>query len=207
MLSKRIVVLIAVCLGAMKLEAQPFMHSGGITFSYRKANIQIPINAHPYKSSIYSAMITYYPRVNMMETDNSSLSIGIPFGLGIGKSRTSEGGPDGKFSVGADFPVVVDYNMGYKSSDENRSKSGGYVGLGFGYAVSSWDDGRKRKTLANPAPKSNSGSYGPVFRAGVRMHSNMKVHSDWGYSVGLSFKPGFEEPKYKTWALSFLCDF
>ena len=206
MLSRRIVCLIIVSLLVMELEAQPFMQSAGITFTRgRASSIQIPINAGPYTATIYSALLTYYPRVNVMESDNTSLSIGVPFGLGLGKTRSSAGGPDGGFHFGADLPVVVDFNMGYKSSSENESKSGGYLGLGFGYSFSGWDDGSKRKTLTDGGDHS-ANSYGPIFRGGVRMHSGMKKHADWGYSVGLSYKLGFEKAKYKTLAVSFLCD-
>ena len=159
------------------------MQSAGITFSRSRAgSIQIPINAGPYKATIYSALLTYFPRLNVKESEHTSLSIGIPFGLGIGKTRTSAGGPDGGFHFGADIPVVVDFNMGYKSSSENEYKSGGYLGLGFGYSFNTWDDGSKRKTLSDPYNK-NASSYGPIFRGGVRMHSGMKDHIGLGIFV------------------------
>ena len=84
------------------------------------------------KVMIYQNMITYYPRFNFVENENSSISIGAPVGVGFGLARTTDYSDVG-ISFSYDLPVALDYNIGCKSTSENEHYFGGYLGMGFGY--------------------------------------------------------------------------
>ncbi|MGZ8557673.1 MAG: hypothetical protein ACXWWC_05050 [Chitinophagaceae bacterium] len=65
-------------------QAQTFMHSAGANFLIMNAKI----NNFTGKYSLTTPFtnLTYFPRYNLMETEGSSISIGVPLGAGVGIS-------------------------------------------------------------------------------------------------------------------------
>lgn len=74
---------------------------------------------------------TYFPRLNILERDNSSVRVGVPLSLGIGIASATYG--DAGVVLAFDIPVVLDYNFGLRSNMDNENNFGGYLGAGFGY--------------------------------------------------------------------------
>jgi hypothetical protein len=141
----------------VKLSAQTFMHSVGANISVMSGTIKTD-----YSSSSESIMLThvsYFPRILITEGENSSLSFGIPVGVGVGLATDTYNSGSGVF-WSFDAPAVIDYNIGVKSTQDNDSRFGGYFGAGFGYTFANWTyDGKST---------SNVNSYGPLVRAGMR---------------------------------------
>jgi hypothetical protein len=77
--------------------------------------------------------ITYSPRVSFMETENSSLTIGLPMSFGVSGSYSSQNYNNNSIGIMFDAPLMFNYNYGAGSSREAEDKFGFYGGVGFGY--------------------------------------------------------------------------
>lgn len=179
----------AIILFAANGKAQSFMNSYGGTFSVVQGKDKESGNGS-YKTVLLEMCGTYFPRYNLSESDNSSLSLGIPFSAGIGTVNNSDGVA---FSV--DVPLMADYNFGCDAIPESESGAGGYVGAGFGYNYTS---------ASSYFGSSNLSSYGPIIHAGVRLVVSQKFSQSMTF--GLYYKLGIESEKYKTIGFNFLVD-
>jgi hypothetical protein len=178
-----------------KIQAQKLMQSAGVAFSVM--NAQISDQYGSYGSTLEFANLTYFPRYNLAESENNSLSGGIPISVGLGFASSAAGGSDGLY-WGLDLPLVFDYNSGRKSTKDNIKKFGLYFGGGFGYTLTNWSDGNSTGHV---------NSYGPLARAGFRFGVSDEQHPDWAIAIGLSFKYGLETAHYKTYGISVMIDF
>jgi hypothetical protein len=183
------------CAGA---QAQSFMHAAGATVSIMSAKYETPYGDE--KFLITKSGLTYFPRFNFVEGENSSVSVGIPFtaGLSIARNTNSLYDDETGLSWSLDFPLVVDYNIGAKSTADNPASVGGYIGTGFSYSFTSIKFDESETIKAN--------SYGPLFRGGMRFGFNAQ-NLDLGLTVGLFYKIGLEDEKFKTFGFNVLVDF
>ena len=81
MLKRFYCLLIVLCVYSPSLFAQHFMHSAGATISAITGTVQIPGGSESFGLS--QTNLTYFPRYNFVENENSSISVGAPIGLGI----------------------------------------------------------------------------------------------------------------------------
>lgn len=176
----------------LNVFAQNFMHSIGANISFIFAKIETPYVKESFMMQV--SHFSYFPRFTVMETENSSLSIGSPLGAGINLLTNNSGG--GGVSWGYDLPLVVDYNIGCKSTPDNESGFGGYFGTGFSYLHTSY------KLNSNETSKVKS--YGPLARAGVRFSSGS---GNWHTTVGIYYKIGLEKENFKSIGFNVLMDF
>jgi len=195
MLKKCSFLLLLICGLAGGARAQ-FMHSFGGSVDVMWAKI----GPEGYQDNVTFVFkdLNYFPRYNIVENGNSSISLGAPLGLGFGSvSNFSNGTSSLYFAV--DAPLVADYNFGWKSTTDNNSRVGGYVGGGFGYRYTSFS--------YSDAYYGDGGfhanSYGPLIRGGVRLGMG---GSDMGLTLGLFYKVGLEKEKYKTIGINVLVD-
>lgn len=194
MLKKSIITLLVFIFTFSAGKSQNFMHGAGATISIMTANISTPFQR--YTATVSFTNLTYYPRYTLTESDRTSLSIGAPVGAGVGFS-TGGGSGDASVYYGFDLPVVIDYNIGRKSTIENEDSFGWYIGTGFGYQYTNWTDGSSTDKL---------NSYGPLLRAGIRFGSGANW-PDRATTVGFSFKPGLDKNKFKTFGIAALMEF
>lgn len=173
--------------------AQTFLQGLGATVSVMTADIRTAGSS--YTATVAFTNFTYFPRYTLTESENSSVSIGIPIGGGIGIADGSGGG-DASLYYGFDFPLVIDFNKGRKSTYENEERFGWYFGAGFGYMLTSWTDGYSSQKL---------NSYGPIARAGIRFGAGAN-NPDKATTLGLYFKPGLEKHKFKTFGIAVLTE-
>lgn len=195
MQKRSILFLLIISLTGYGTFAQHFMQSAGIAFSILTGKISTP--AESYTATVSFANFTYFPKFTVTESENSSISIGIPFGLGVGIA-TSTGYGETSVYYGGDLPLVIDYNRGKKSTNDNDDKFGWYVGTGFGYALTNWTDGSSTAKL---------NSYGPLIRAGIRLTGGSSNHPTRATTVGFSFKTGLESTKFKTIGIAAMIEF
>jgi hypothetical protein len=87
-------------------------------------------------NSFITGGITYSPRVNVVESDNSSVSLGLPLSLGIGYSSRSDG--TASASAVINIPFIVNYNIGCGSTRQSEDRIGFFAGGGFGYHVAAY---------------------------------------------------------------------
>ncbi len=124
---------------------------------------------------------TFFPRYNFSESDNSSLSVGIPLSLGVG--GIDEGGA---FFV-ADVPVTADFNFGCKSTPETESGFGGFIGAGFGYTYLAYTE----EFYGGPVKQ-----IGPLVHAGIRF--NISKNSSSALEIGFFYKRGINVDKLQS---------
>lgn len=166
-----------------------FMHSLGATISilFGKDGLN--------NFSLLQTNFCYFPRINITQTDNSSFSVGVPVGIGIGLVSNTFG--DGGVAFAYDLPVVFDYNFGCKSTRNADKNFGGYAGAGFGYY---------HVNISQSAFSDFTGTtYGPMGRAGIRF--SKESWNGKGVTIGVFYKKGLEEQKLQTFGFNVLTDF
>ncbi len=107
----------------------------------------------------------YSPRLNVLEVgDNGTLSIGTHIGLAFEANSREES------SFVYDLPLVVEYNFGQASSNDNDGGFGFYVGGGYGIHNSS--------VFGDPMK-------GPVASAGLRFTiADKPLDINFSYLIG-----------------------
>lgn len=190
MIRKSILLFSFVVLACRQMVSQNIMHSIGANISVLYAKINTAYEQETFVMQV--TQFSYSPRFIISGSENSSLSVGSPLGAGIG-ILTSGGDADG-VAWSVDVPLVLDYNIGCKSSPANDDSFGSYFGLGFGYMYAGWSSLETDKAV----------SYGPLARAGIRLTNSERT---WHMTTGLFFKYGLEKEKYKTFGFNVLYDF
>ncbi len=138
--------------------SQTFMHGVGIvTF----------VQASPGYSTAVTGGFTYSPKVSFMETDNTSLSVGIPLSAGLSGSYSysTYGGETGNIGLMVDAPLILNFNVGAGSGKETASRFGFFTGGGFGYHASS----NQATDLYGNNYSYKVAGFGPVGNLGFRI--------------------------------------
>ncbi|MBX3242466.1 MAG: hypothetical protein KIT80_04950 [Chitinophagaceae bacterium] len=194
MTPKRLTVLVFVLFFHQLVSAQSFMHSVGATISILDGK---STDGNNNTISLFQTNLSYFPRYNFVEYDNASVSVGLPLGIGVGIANNMYS--DYGVAFAYDVPAVLDYNFGYKSTPDNDSRVGGYLGAGFGYygitvSKSTYSDFTAR-------------SYGPMIRAGFRFSTPRDRENGHGITVGFFYKKGLESEKFNTYGCNVYFDF
>ena len=141
---------------------------------------------------------TYSPRFTFVEQPDFSLSIGIPMTVGISGSYSanynSNYGNSVNNSLGFMFnaPLVLNFNMGAGSSQDNKSRFGWYIGGGFGYhygvynrdTTDTYGDGYTESIHMN--------AFGPVGNVGMRFAVGRGTHN---VEARLTYMKGLDDSK------------
>lgn len=154
---KKISLLAIVCLSFTATFSQSFMHGAGIGIFVDDA---VGADAHA------NGALTYSPRVNFLETETMSLSIGIPLSVGLSANYNSGyGGESGSLGFMVNTPLIVNINLGCGSTKENESRFGFFTGGGFGYYHGSY---YYTDTYYGEDMSSSINAYGPAANLGLR---------------------------------------
>ena len=146
---------------------------------------------------------TYFPRINFVETEKLSVSVGIPLCVGISAVTSYDYyGYSNSNSIGfiLNAPLIINLNMGRGSTKENRKRYGYFVGAGFGYHHDNFlTSSRYNPTTNSYVDRYTSNTYGPATNAGVRIgvgkkHKNIEVR--------LSYMKGINESKPNVMGLA-----
>lgn len=174
----------------IQMSTPRLMHGMGATISVLLSP------PHSSNFTLSQENFTYFPRYNLTEGENSSLSVGVPVGIGVGIARNTYGN-DAGIVFAYELPVVIDFNFGCKSTRKTESTFGGYVGAGFGYY---------HVSISQSAYSDFSGAtYGPMGRLGFRF--GKEGWDNKAFTVGLFYKKGLEEAKLQTIGFNVLYDF
>ena len=98
-------------------------------------------------------------------------------------------------SFAYDLPATLDYNIGFKSTNENDKKFGGYFGVGFGYF--------KVSVSGSQYSDFKGAAYGPLFRSGIRF---FLPKDNTALTVGMYYKKGLEKSRLNTIGFNVLYD-
>lgn len=175
-------------------QAQQLMHSFGATVSAIFGKVETDYSSYTF--AMRQTSFCYFPRLNFIENENSSVSIGFPVAAGFGIATNTDASGAGLY-FSYDLPAVLDYNIGAKSTSDNEDSFGGYFGLGFGYY---------KVGIKNDYSSYNGATYGPIIRGGVRLASASDAWNGHGLTIGLFYKKGIEKQKLNTVGFNILYD-
>ena len=177
--------------------SQSFMQSAGATGSVMRATLKGPLGKSG-RFGMTHIHLNYFPRINFPLNSYTSISAGVPLGIGLGIMNNNFLNVKGTY-LSYDIPLVIDYNMGFKAAEVDDETIGFYFGLGFGYMST------QRDTLGVTSFKANSA--GILARIGVRLSLDENDRNSRGISFGLYHKIGMGEEKFKTSGLNVMLDF
>ncbi|ACU61032.1 hypothetical protein Cpin_3569 [Chitinophaga pinensis DSM 2588] len=150
-----------------------------------------------------SSVLNYSVRVSFAETDNTSLSLGIPFSAGINgvdeyyyDSYTGEYGYN-NLGFMVNVPLMFNFNIGAGSAEGCQNRMGFFIGGGFAYHISSVD--RKIPELyydyiAYDDLHTTASTIGPAANIGLRIgigarkRHNIEINTFYMKGV-TSYKP------------------
>ena len=141
-------------------------------------------------SSFVTGGITYSPRVNISESDHSSISIGIPLSIGLSTSTTDASGA-GTASVMLNVPLLLNFNMGCGATRESDEKFGFFAGGGLGYHLAAYAN-TYGNTGNNADGTTTVNAFGPVANAGVRIGVGHGYHN---IEIKLTYMKGLDVTK------------
>ncbi|HTL08000.1 MAG TPA: outer membrane beta-barrel protein [Chitinophagaceae bacterium] len=179
------VTLVAV-MAAAASSAQSFMHGAGLNvFVATAAGGKAAVNGG----------VTYSPRFNFIEQPDMSVSIGIPFTVGVSGSYSASyssqygSSSSNTLSVMFNAPLLVNLNMGAGASKESESRFGYFVGAGFGYHYGTYN---LSDIINYEETSSKFSTMGPVGNAGVRFAVGSGTHN---IEVRFQFMKGINDVK------------
>jgi hypothetical protein len=198
---KKIILSAALMLSISTIFCQTFMHGVGIA-------IIGSTTAQGSNSDIgFGEGFTYFPRVNFVETEALSVSVGIPLVVGISATTTSSydyygnSYSNSSSSIGFVFnaPLIINLNMGRGSTKENRKKYGYFLGAGYGYHHGDFLTDTYDPVTNTYINSYSSNTFGPAANAGVRIgvgkkHKNIEIR--------LSYLKGLNESKPNVFGLA-----
>ena len=183
---KKIIVSLVLFFTAGTVLSQTFMHGAGI-------NVMVA-TAKNSDASVGEGL-TYFPRFNFIETENLSVSAGIPLSIAVSVSTGyyyySSYGTYSNASVGlvVNAPLIINLNMGRGSTKENRDKFGYFIGAGFGYHHGDFITTGIDEFGYDITTTESINAFGPAANAGLRFgvgkrHQNIEVN--FSYMKGTS---------------------
>ncbi|SHN23642.1 PorT family protein [Chitinophaga sp. CF418] len=134
---KRIFLLAAICLaGAKSSVAQRFIHGAGVGIFVEDAKMT---------DAKGSFTLTYSPRLSFAETENTSLSIGIPLNIGFSGSynavyTSNDYYEENTLGYMINVPLMFNFNIGAGSAQGCKDRMGFFIGAGYAYHIGSVDE-------------------------------------------------------------------
>jgi len=175
----------------------------GIAFSqtFRQGvGINVVLQSSPGFHADPVGAIMWSPRITFMETDNSSLSIGIPMSFGVSGTYNSQNIENNSLSYMFDAPVMFNYNYGAGSTKEAEDKYGFFAGAGFGYHTNQY-------TASDEFGYGYSGKmsgFGPAGNIGGRLGVG---HGSHNLELRFSYMKTLDESKSNVMGFGFLFNF
>lgn len=189
-MKKIIFLLLTFCLSSVAFS-QTFMQGVGINVVLQSA---AGYSADPVGAIIYS------PRINFMETENTSFSVGIPMSFGISGSYNSQYPEDNSLGFMFDAPLMFNYNYGAGSTKEAEEKFGFYAGAGFGYHTNQFTT----TDINGYDYMAKLSGFGPVGNVGARMGVG---HGSHNLDLRFSYMKTLDQSKSNVIGIGFLFNF
>ena len=184
-MKKNLLVLLVSVLSATAGFSQSFMHGVGLNLFVATA---------PGGKAAVDGGITYSPRFNFIEQDNMSVSIGIPFTVGVSGSYSADynsqygSSSSNTLSVMLNAPLIINLNMGAGSTKTTESRFGYFIGGGFGYHYGTYNVSDILNQGYEDYTVEKLNTFGPVGNAGLRFavgHGTHNVEVRFQYMKGL----------------------
>ncbi len=191
---------------AQKRLEQSFGLAGGRTGVQGQARLvtETSVISSDYQLRLLQFGIVYYPRIDVIQWKQGSISVGAPAFVGIsgsgkyrstdfdGTKTTTVEGVRG-ISFAFDVPVVADLNIGLRSAAQEKGRFGFYAGAGYGYSYTK---------IHTSLGKRNFDGFDPVLRGGIRMGREWQSRC----TLGVTVRGSGQNHSIRTYALHFLKD-
>lgn len=170
---KKIFLLTATCIASLCSYSQSFMHGVGLIVYADKV---------PNRNAQSTVGFTYSPRLNFLEHQNTSLSVGIPLGVAIGGSYEGHFGNNYSYQSGSlrfvfNAPVLLNFNYGKGATRNADKRFGFFAGAGYGFHYSNQNDFYHDDDINNVRFLSEDQTTGPVANAGMRIGVGRRTHN------------------------------
>ncbi|MFT3702604.1 MAG: hypothetical protein QM802_09550 [Agriterribacter sp.] len=200
---KKIFLLFVLSISLHTVFSQSFMHGVGVG---------VCITDIPNAGVNPGIAFTYAPRVNFVETEALSVSVGVPVSIGFTGSKSP-----GTFNVVGssdtytshfmlNAPAIINLNIGAGSTKRNNKRFGFFVGGGFGYHYGGYSqkDDDPDDFLFTTYTNKYSSSYGPAGNIGLRfaVGSHQKT-----IEARLSYMKAISESKMSAYGVTALFNF
>ena len=199
---KKTLVLLILVFTASVSYCQTFMHGVGVA---------VLVGSSKGSDVTVKEGFTYSPRINFFETEDISVSAGIPIAFGISGSYSaqynSNNGYNSDNTIGFAFnaPLIINLNIGRGSTKENTDKMGYFIGAGFGYHHGDFVVNNVDANGNYTAPESiKVNSFGPQGNAGVRIGVGRQSKN---IEIRLSYMKGVNATKASLYGLACLFNF
>lgn len=149
---KIILLLVFIVISGMAFS-QTFMHGVGAGLMW---------SHHPVES--ISGGIVYSPKIIFLQTNRSSVSVGLPIYL----ATTPISYRDNESEFATQIPVMVNYNFGRGSTLTNHTLMGFFVGGGFAYHHGTIENSNKVSSNYRNNIETID-AFGPAANAGIRI--------------------------------------
>jgi hypothetical protein len=196
---KKIILSAALLLILNNAFSQTFMHGAGITLigstTGQGSNSDIGLGEG----------FTYFPRINFVETEKLSVSVGVPLCVGISATTSYDpygygSGNSNEIGFILNAPLIINLNIGRGSTKENTKRYGYFVGAGFGFHHDNFLTSNRYDPVTNSYIDSyTSNSYGPAANAGFRIGVGQK-HKN--IEIRLSYMKGINESRPNVMGLA-----
>jgi hypothetical protein len=196
---KRLLILSAAIFTIGQVHAQTFMHGVGTGALVNTMN-----NSDP---SIFGTLM-YNPRFSLSESENSSVTIGLPLTFGVAGSYNYDAyyGTESSLQYMINAPLMVNYNIGAGSSKEAASRFGYFIGGGFGLNHGSYvlDEVFDPEMGYTQTVEKSLTTFGPAVNGGVRFAVGNGSHN---IEILLSYMKGLNDYKPNTFGLQGVFNF
>jgi len=144
-------------------SAQKFMHGVGTG---------VFINSGTGIHNSVPTILTYSPRINMVDRENFSVSVGLPFSVGFGSDYNlySQNGSteiNSATTFAINVPLICNVNLGAGASKSSTKRTGFFAGAGFAYQYGSYVS-RLYNNTTSEYVKFNADAWGPAANIGIR---------------------------------------
>jgi hypothetical protein len=187
--------LLALMFAATAGFSQSFMHGAGINVFVATA---------PGGKAAVNGGFSYSPRVNFIEQDNMSVSVGIPFTVGVSGSYSSDynsqygSTSSNTLSVMFNAPLLINLNMGAGSTKTTESRFGYFVGGGFGYHYGTYNISDILNQGDGDYIATKLSTFGPVGNAGLRFAVGRGSHN---IEVRFQYMRGLNDSKANIYSV------
>lgn len=163
---------IALCtLAATAGFSQSFSHGVGLNIFVATA---------PGGKAAVNGGFTYSPRFNFIEQEDMSVSVGLPFTIGVSGSYSADynsqygSSSSNTVSVMINAPVLINLNMGAGANKTTERRFGYFAGGGFGYHYGTYN---LSDILNDDYTVEKLNTFGPVGNAGLRFGVGRGTHN------------------------------
>ncbi len=192
---KKYALLLAMSFTVTIAFSQSFMHGAGLTIFVTTAK-----NGNAAVAEGFS----YNPRFNFIETEDFSLSVGVPLTVGISGSYSSNynsyygSTTDNTLAFMANVPVILNFNFGAGSTKDNDSRFGFFVGGGLGYHYGKYNQDLYDPNYGDYTHQEMINSVGPAGNAGVRFAVGRGTHN---VEAKVSFMKALDDSKANIYGM------